>query len=1091
MIRYPKNHAIQPSDPQVLISAIKFDDSHSLLWIADSRGYLASYAGPKLQLYSSIKAHDGPILKILNHKRGIITLSFDSIRLGTKEGITLFNLSTDYLKGLNSMSYTSNTQTEILVGGDKDATQSRIFRIDTVNHCVSGTIDYPYSVAFMETNFKYIIIGRIDGFVDILDPRTNKILDFFKCHSAGISDMAIKDNCLLTTGYSLKKGQYSPDSFVNSFDLKSLSAAAPIPFPAGASKIFFHPIIPNVIIISSSSGHFNFLDMKNPTKLNIYQADINTYITTMDISGSGSFLSFVDAVGNLNLWARNTSDSATDFALYNAPLTYPTPESEIIPKQNHLTSSDSPFSLIKLPPFHNTLLSAWPGDLLFKVGKLPKSIDPEISRSSEMINGVLIARYDKEKFGPRNIENKYYSITTETSDGLMIPKFISERNENTEDDIDYEKNISSAVSENSKCNNIFDLTSAIGDIPNTYKQLSITYSKFGIDDFDFDFYNKTEYSGLEINTGNSLLNPILQLYRFIAPMYNYVLLALAEDVTNESNLLVELGYLYDMMTKSKGKHCAASNFQIILSTIKEANNLGLTNEATNISRDDYKQRRMIQTFNRFLLERISQDECKLYNTTIPETLNEICGVCTETNIYSNFCSLTHQRVAMYHSIDINCLPAPPVVPTNLTILNYLEASMNKHVQQQIICENCGYKHPVNASLVINNLPPIVILNLDLNNQQMNEIRYLKDWLVPEFNFTPSPIGTPVLSTGSISGSNSKVKKYELVGYTVQITNKQNESHLVTYCKIKKSPTDTNGKWYLFNDFLVREVPESEILDISPWWKKPVVIIYKEVGVGEEFKPDIYMKNLNTSILYKDCFIEGARENKVIEYELLKPDEILKPNTLVALDAEFIELSPAEYEFNSDGSKTLVRPPKLLLSRISVVRGQPPSEGQCFIDDYIATNEHVHDYKTAFSGIEPGDLTPGISNKSLVTLQVSYRRIWLLLNLGCIFVGHWLSGDFRMINIHVPPEQVRDTGLCFYSKKEKRKLGLKFLAHNILDKEVQQGNHDSIEDAFNALLLYKEYLKLKESSKLEIVLFRLYLDGQMTGFKVPTEVTLKK
>lgn len=1103
VVRYPKNQAITSSDAQVLVSCVKFDDSHSLLWVGDSRGYLTSYSGPKMQLYTSVRAHNGPILKILNHKRGVLSLSFNSIRLGTKEGITLFNILSDELKGINSMSYTSNTQTELLVAGDKDATQSRIFKIDMINKRISSSFAYPHTVIFMETNLKYIVLGRSDGCVDILDPKSNRILESFECHSSGLSHISVKDSSLLTTGFSSKRGQFVPDNFVNSFDLKTLTASSPISFPAGASKVFHHPIIPNVILISSSMGHMNFLDIKTPSKLNIYQADITTYVTAFDLSSSGSFIAIVDALHNLHLWSRNAMGSSTEFALYNAPLTFPTPIAEVIPASNHLTSPNSPFSLIKLPAFHSQLLSAWPSDLVFDVGGLPNQIDPEILRSSELINGILIARYNKEKFGPRNVAEKYYNISQQTSEGMNIPRFISERIDDDDDDdrgenttMKNNNDINSGLlhSENPGANDlynheIFDLKSARGDVPNAYRQLSILYSKFGVDDFDFDFYNKTKFSGLEINSGNSFFNPILQLYRYIAPMFNYTLMALAEDVTEESNLLMELGYLYDMMHKSDGRHCAASNFQIIFSSIGETQNLGLTTDS-NISRDDYKQRRMIQTFNRFLLERLSKDECKLYKTQTPNNLNDICGVYTETTIYSNFCSLTHKRVMMYHSIDINCLPSPPLIPTSVTILNYLEASMNKHIQQQIVCENCGYQHPVNASLVINNLSPVVVLNLDLNNQQMNEIRYLKGWLTPEFYYAQSPLGTPVLRSNVIGGVVSNLRKFELCGYTAQITNRQGESHLVTYSKIRTDPNDS-GRWYLFNDFLVREVPEEEVLDISPWWKKPVVMIYKEVGIGNEFKPNVYMNNLNTSILHKDCLIEGTREGKTIEYHLLDNNETIKPGTLVALDAEFIELLPAEYEFSGEGTKSLVRPPTLSLARISVIRGEGPKEGECFIDDYIATSKHVHDYKTEFSGIVAGDLTPGVSKKSLVNLQVAYRRIWLLLNLGCVFVGHWLAGDFRMINIYVPPEQVRDTGLCFYLKKEKRKLGLKFLAHYVLDKEVQKGNHDSIEDSINALLLYKEYLKLKESGRLENMLFHLYFEGQMSRFKVPTEVTLRK
>ena len=1087
VVRFPKNRNILTNDTPVLVTCIKFDDSHSLLWVGDSRGYLTSYTGSSLSMYTSVKAHNEPILKIINHKKGVLSLSFGSIRLGTSEGVTLFNIHSEELKGLNTMSYTSNTQTELLVAGDKDATGSRIFKVDTVNHCISGSFHYPHTVVMMVTNLKYIILGRSDGFIDIMDPKTNNILKTFKGHSSGISDISVKDNNLLTSGFSVKKEQFIPDTFVNSFDLKSLTTLPPIPFPAGAAKVFHHPTMPNVILISSSAGHMNFLDVKNPTRLNIYQAEISTYITAFDIATSGSFLAFVDGSHKLSLWSSKSNEPNSGFALFNSPLTYPTPVSEVIPAENHIVSPESPLSLVKVPPFHTPLLSAFPSDLVFKVGALPRQIDPEIQRSSEVVNGVVVARYNREKFGPRNLANKYTSISSLTKNGTVIPRFLSEKDDDSEID-DYE-HAQNKIKEEAIANEIFSLKSTNNDVPNAYKQLSILYSKFGVDDFDFDIYNKTKYSGLEINSGNSFLNPILQLYRFIAPIFNHALLSLSEDVTMEPNLLVELGYLYDMMNKSNGKHCAASNFQIIFSQLEKAKQLGLTKD-TSMSRDDFKQRRLIQTFNRFLLDRLALDECKLYGTEQPNRLNDICGVLTETNIFSNFCSLTHKRVAMYHSIDINTLPSLLTVPTTVTILNYMEASINKHAQQSITCENCAQIHPVNASLTINKLSHVVVLNIDLTNHQMNEIRYLTGWLVPNFYYALSPLGTPVLRTNTIGGTATDMKRYELIGYTAQITNRDNESHLVTYSKIRKNANDS-GTWYLFNDFLSMEVTEEEVLQVAHWWKKPVVVVYKEVGIYDEFNPNIYMENLNKDILYRDQFVSGDRENKLIDYTLLSKDEEIKPGTLVALDAEFVELSPAEYEFNSDGSKTLVRPAKLSLARISVVRGEGKREGECFIDDYIATDEPVHDYKTAYSGITHGDLDPKVSNKSLVHLQVAYRRIWLLLNMGCVFIGHWLSSDFRMINIYIPPTQVRDTGKLFYLKKERRKLGLKFLAHHVLKKDVQMSNHNSIEDAVSSLLLYKEYLKLKESGQFDSVLSKIYLEGQFSNFKIPTEITLRK
>ena len=56
---------------------------------------------------------------------------------------------------------------------------------------------------------------------------------------------------------------------------------------------------------------------------------------------------------------------------------------------------------------------------------------------------------------------------------------------------------------------------------------------------------------------------------------------------------------------------------------------------------------------------------------------------------------------------------------------------------------------------------------------------------------------------------------------------------------------------------------------------------------------------------------------------------------------------------SDGTKKVIRPARLSLARVSVLRGDGPKEGVPFIDDHIHTSEVVVDYLTEFSGINRG------------------------------------------------------------------------------------------------------------------------------------------
>lgn len=266
------------------------------------------------------------------------------------------------------------------------------------------------------------------------------------------------------------------------------------------------------------------------------------------------------------------------------------------------------------------------------------------------------------------------------------------------------------------------------------------------------------------------------------------------------------------------------------------------------------------------------------------------------------------------------------------------------------------------------------------------------------------------------------------------------------------------------------------------WKLPSVLAYQVKSYNHAID-DSWKERLDSSILY---YRGSARhEEDPAAFRLLNPTmEAPQPRTPVAIDAEFVSLQREEIDVKADGTRETIRPTRLGLARVSVLRGTGADEGVTFIDDYIAIAEPVVDYLTEYSGIYPGDLDRATSRHVLCSLKVAYKKLWLLLNLGCIFVGHGLLKDFRTINIQVPKSQVVDTVDLFFIKSRQRKLNLRFLAWLVLGEEIQTQEHDSVEDARTALRLWKKWMEYEDAGILENRLEWIYAKGREVGFKAP-------
>jgi PAB-dependent poly(A)-specific ribonuclease subunit 2 len=73
--------------------------------------------------------------------------------------------------------------------------------------------------------------------------------------------------------------------------------------------------------------------------------------------------------------------------------------------------------------------------------------------------------------------------------------------------------------------------------------------------------------------------------------------------------------------------------------------------------------------------------------------------------------------------------------------------------------------------------------------------------------------------------------------------------------------------------------------------------------------------------------------------------------------------------------------------------------------------------------------------------------------------------------------VIDTVDLYFIKERQRRISLRFLTWYILQEDIQQETHDSIEDARSALLLYKKYQEFEEQRIFDTKLEEIYRAGR--------------
>ena len=142
--------------------------------------------------------------------------------------------------------------------------------------------------------------------------------------------------------------------------------------------------------------------------------------------------------------------------------------------------TSSPLNLIGMPYYREMLFSAWPSHLVSEVGAPPSKIDAGILASLKRSDIGGYASFPRKT---RRYQFEDTRAVQRAHDTLSAPRFLSERQKDDSQGHDGTRRMSDALEA------LGDL--ALGgatrrDVPVMYRNVEIKYSKFGVDDFDFE-----------------------------------------------------------------------------------------------------------------------------------------------------------------------------------------------------------------------------------------------------------------------------------------------------------------------------------------------------------------------------------------------------------------------------------------------------------------------------------------------------------------------------------------------------------------------------------------------------------------------------
>ncbi|XP_044758606.1 PAN2-PAN3 deadenylation complex catalytic subunit PAN2 [Coccinella septempunctata] len=703
------------------VSAIAFDKTEELVWMGNQGGHVTSYFTGAMQKYTSFQVHaTQDVRQIITVDNGILALTASSLRYQMRRGIPLLTHTGPNLNEMQCMLQVSPSR--ILMGGH----QSKLIDFNIEYSRELTTVDVgDTGCVMMRPHSRFVLCGNPLGRIDLRDPISLNVEHKLETHSGSLSDFDVQGNLLVTCGFSTRHGNLTVDRFLKVYDLRMMRAISPIAVVTDPLYLRFLPSVSSRLVVVSGIGQIQLCDtiaLAEP-RICLHQIDPpGGMCMTFDISASSQAMAFGDNMGQIHLFSTcpepifNTYSNITEHADHVLQI----PSFDI-------GDFNVPLASVPMPVVgpHVTLSSTWPEQLTQKVYRKAPRIDPEILRTMKMQGPIGYAP------NPRNVRRNQVIYNLGRNGYPMSSKHAPENKAKISDD-----------------------NSNFVAIPKRYRKLDVKYNKLGSDDFQFDQYNKTVFSGLESTLPNAYCNGMLQVLYFSEPLRAALMSHLCDK---EFCLSCELGFLFHMLSLSNTVPCQPGNFLRAFRTVPEASALSLIlSDLHAEAKSKVDLCALIQSWNRFMLHQMhvelienkkKKEERKatrkpfVYRETdFPKISNErkrSNGGISEIKIeeekreeeseISNLfgtkqlqinkclkCSNTVKKESMSLACNLN-YPTYEPERDEWSFCDILKRSLCPQQTTPAWCDYCGKFTPTTQRRILQSLPKLLAINTGLHN----------------------------------------------------------------------------------------------------------------------------------------------------------------------------------------------------------------------------------------------------------------------------------------------------------------------------------------------------------------------------------------